>query len=128
MTQNELNKIIDLHLKWLKNEVGGKRANMYNADLRNADLYNADLRNANLSNADLRNAKSILSFIGEKHPLIYFKHGNTYYFKIGCMTFTIDHWLENFEEIGKKEGYSIGNIKLYGDVIKLFSQYELLGE
>ena len=81
MKEEELQQILDKHLKWLKGEVGGERANLYNADLSNANLrcanlhyanlynanlscanlYNANLRcanlyNANLSNADLRYA------------------------------------------------------------------------
>jgi hypothetical protein len=54
----DLKKILDEHLLWLNGE-GGSRANLSNADLRdanlsNADLFGANLRGANLSNADLR--------------------------------------------------------------------------
>ena len=59
----DLKKILDEHLLWLNGE-GGSRANLSNADLRdanlsnadlsNADLFGANLRCANLSNADLR--------------------------------------------------------------------------
>ena len=53
----DLKKILDEHLLWLNGE-GGSRANLSNADLRDANLRcanlsNADLRGANLSNADL---------------------------------------------------------------------------
>ena len=53
----DLKKILDEHLLWLNGE-GGSRANLSNADLRDANLRganlsNADLRCANLSNADL---------------------------------------------------------------------------
>jgi hypothetical protein len=56
----DLKKILDEHLLWLNGE-GGSRANLSNADLRdanlsNADLFGANLRCANLSNADLRDA------------------------------------------------------------------------
>ena len=56
----DLKKILDEHLLWLNGE-GGSRANLSNADLRdanlsNADLFGANLRCANLSNADLRGA------------------------------------------------------------------------
>lgn len=57
--------------------------------------------------------------------LVYFKHSETYYFKIGCETFPVDHWIENYKQIGMDSGYSAGQIELYGDVIKLFSEYEL---
>ena len=63
MKEEELKKILEKHLKWLKDEVGGERADLYNADLRyvklrydnlsNANLYTADLCYANLSNAKL---------------------------------------------------------------------------
>ena len=42
-TQAELSKILELHLKWLKNKEGGQRANLQGADLRDADLQGASL-------------------------------------------------------------------------------------
>ena len=42
------------------------------------------------------------------------------------MTYDNAYWIENFEAIGKREGYQDETIKLYGDVIKLFSDYDLL--
>ena len=56
----DLKKILDEHLLWLNGE-GGSRANLSNADLRdanlsNADLFGANLRGANLFGANLRNA------------------------------------------------------------------------
>ena len=61
MKQEELNSILELHRKWLYDEEGGKRAdlygaNLYGADLRGANLYGADLSGANLYGADLRGA------------------------------------------------------------------------
>ena len=44
----ELKNILDKHLKWLRNESGGERA-----DLSGADLYGANLCGANLSRANL---------------------------------------------------------------------------
>ena len=57
----DLKMILDKHHKWLKNELGGARANLsyanlYGADLRDADLSGADLSSANLSGADLSSA------------------------------------------------------------------------
>ena len=54
MNQTELNKILDLHRKWLHDEPDGKNANLSNADLRFTNLSNANLSNANLGNANLR--------------------------------------------------------------------------
>ena len=50
MTQHELklNKILELHEKWLNDEADGKRANLSRANLRDTDLSRADLRGADL--------------------------------------------------------------------------------
>ena len=68
ITKQELEEILEKHLKWLKGEKGGERANLSYvnlsyadlsfvnlsyADLSNANLFNANLFNANLSNANL---------------------------------------------------------------------------
>ena len=51
MDQKKLNKILEKHSSWLRNETEGTRA-----DLRGADLYGANLRGANLCDADLCDA------------------------------------------------------------------------
>ena len=61
MTQNELDKILQSHQKWLAGEDGGSRAdlqdaNLQVADLQDANLQVADLRGANLQVADLQDA------------------------------------------------------------------------
>ena len=56
MDKQELKNILDKHLKWLRGENGGKRANLPGADLSGADLSRADLSRANLSGADLSGA------------------------------------------------------------------------
>jgi len=110
-------------------------ANLSGVDLRGADLRGANLYGANLSGADLREAylreanlcgaKGILTFVGERDLLIYFKHKETYYFKIGCMEKTSDEWLRSFSDIGAQNRYSKDTTSLYGDIIKLFIQYDL---
>jgi len=50
----DLNKILDLHKKWLGNNPDGVRADLRGADLREADLSGANLREADLRGADLR--------------------------------------------------------------------------
>lgn len=60
MKQEELNQILELHKKWLRDESGGIRIDLSGADLRYTDLSNANLRGADLrytdlSGADLRN-------------------------------------------------------------------------
>ena len=57
MTQENLNIILDKHLKWLNNEEGGERVSLININLTNADLTNADLTNADLRRVNLTDAK-----------------------------------------------------------------------
>ena len=100
-------------------------ADLYGADLTEANLREADLTRANLRGADLEFCKGVLSFTGEKHLLIYFRHNKVHYFKIGCMTKTKDQWIAEFNHEGVNHAYDEETIKLYGDVIKLFSQYSI---
>lgn len=53
MTQNELDKILEIHKKWLAGEDGGIRADLRGADLQGAGLRCADLRGADLRGADV---------------------------------------------------------------------------
>lgn len=53
----DLKMILDKHRKWLKNELGGARADLSSANLRGANLYGADLSSADLSGA--RNLNTI---------------------------------------------------------------------
>ena len=46
MEQKELNALLKAHLKWLRGEDAGIRANLYEADLRGANLREADLSDA----------------------------------------------------------------------------------
>jgi hypothetical protein len=52
----DLKEVLRLHLMWLNDEEGGKKANLREADLRGANLRKADLRGADLRGADLRGA------------------------------------------------------------------------
>ena len=56
MTKEELKNVLYLHKKWLKNEDGGVKADLREANLRGADLRGANLRGADLCRADLRGA------------------------------------------------------------------------
>ncbi len=53
ISKADLKVKLELHLKWLKGEEGGKRANLQEADLRWADLQGANLREADLQGANL---------------------------------------------------------------------------
>ena len=53
MTSAEINKVLDLHLLWLRNDPFGVRADLQGADLRDAHLQGADLQGADLQGAHL---------------------------------------------------------------------------
>ena len=53
MTQQELDKIVERHQHWLKEDCEGMRANLEEADLRGANLREANLGGANLREANL---------------------------------------------------------------------------
>ena len=104
------------------------RANLSGADLSianlsGANLYGADLSGANLSWASLKETilegKSILSFQFERH-FAYFCGSDE--IVIGCKRNSISEWLEQYEDIGRKNGYSDEQIKRYGDFIKMCSE------
>ena len=56
MDKQELKNILDKHLKWLRGENGGKRADLSRANLSGANLFGANLSWANLSWANLSGA------------------------------------------------------------------------
>ena len=59
MTQEELDKIVEQHKHWIKQDCEGwegMRANLNEADLSGADLRKANLNDANLYGSDLRGA------------------------------------------------------------------------
>ena len=56
ISAEKLQEIIKSHGRWLRNEEGGERANLSDADLSGADLSDANLRGANLRGANLRGA------------------------------------------------------------------------
>lgn len=53
MNKEKLNEILSKHKKWLLNEEGGSRADLYGANLSGVNLSGADLYGANLSRANL---------------------------------------------------------------------------
>jgi hypothetical protein len=107
MDADKLKEILEKHAKWLRNEDGGKWANLYGAnltwadltgadlnraDLNRADLNRADLTGANLNRADLTGAnltgaKGIISIgpIGSRSAIMYaVKHETCVMVKAGC--------------------------------------------
>jgi len=99
MTQEELNKILENHKKWLNLEDGGIRANLRGADLRYADFSGANLRYADFSGANLENA---IGNNKEMKSLQLGKYNTTILvgikIQIGCQNHTIPEW-ENFTDV-----------------------------
>ena len=56
MTQEELDQVLKLHKKWLKNESEGKRAVLSYESLVGKKLCGSDLRHIDFCNTDLRHA------------------------------------------------------------------------
>ncbi len=54
MDKQQLQTILDKHLKWLNGENGGEQADLQGANLQGADLRGTNLRGTNLRWADLR--------------------------------------------------------------------------
>ena len=67
MDAKKLKDILDKHLKWLRGEDGGERANLSGANLSGADLSWANLSGADLSGANLYGA----SYIEDAKNLFY---------------------------------------------------------
>ena len=63
--------------------------------------------------------ESPLFILGSRHSLTNAKHGHI---QIGCHCKPTKWWLENFEDIGKKEAYTDSEIAEYGEYIKLFKK------
>lgn len=103
-------------------------ADLTEADLSFANLYGVDLSEVELDGATLVGCKGIITFSCEKDMGIYYKYKDNYYIKIGCRNNTLEYWLKNYKEIGKSNRYSNGHINMYGDMIRLLSNYDLLEE
>jgi hypothetical protein len=91
-------------------------ANLSDANLRGANLIGANLRGANLSDADLRGAnlsdalQRIVVIHGSRNVIVAID-GDV---RIGCERHVIAEWLEQFEAIGQKQGYTPEQIAEYG--------------
>ena len=84
------------------------------ADLRGADLREADLSGANLSEANLSRT-DLLTFQYQMHLAICIGERLV----IGCLDKLLTEWASEFEEIGKANGYSHFQIKMYGQFIAM---------
>jgi hypothetical protein len=56
---------------------------------------------------------------GTRHSLTFCKFG---WLQIGCHGKLVTWWLENYKEVGVKEGYTPEQIEEYGQYIELFAK------
>ncbi len=123
----DIKMVLSLHLKWLRCEDSGKRANLRGANLhvanlreanlREADLYGADLRGADLRGANLIGAKDgaicRMDFGGWS---ICVRADKT---SIGCQTHENKKWLDwSPDDVAKMHEDAREWWAIHGDVIK----------
>lgn len=119
ISEQELKIILDKHGKWLRNEEGGEKADLSYANLRSADLSYADLRYADLRYADLCSA-DLMSFQFQRDVAFYTFDGAL---RIGCVFMPITEWVLGYQEIGKSNGYTEEQIKMYGKFIEMCAEH-----
>ena len=95
-------------------------ADLERANLRGADLRGADLEGADLEGADLRHCNNITGFYLGKH--FGYMVVDSQYVRIGCISDTLDYWLQNYERIGKDNRYKKTEIKMYGIQLKALKE------
>ena len=115
ISADDLKTVLARHKEWLEDSSKGEMANLSSADLRSADLRWADLSSANLSSANLRWA-NLLIFQYQRH-VAYFTNADGM-LRIGCHFMPISEWEIGHAELGKADGYTDIEIKMYGAFIK----------
>ena len=107
-------------------------ADLSGADLRGANLLGADFREADLSGADLRGAN--LDDANLPHPIYQFYLGKHHAvvqpteLRIGCEVRSWEHWLSNYEEIGRCDGLSEADIERHKIMIEAMYKIIKLGD
>jgi hypothetical protein len=132
--QEELNKVLELHRKWLNDEEDGVKADLYRAklyqanlggaDLGGASLCGADLGGANLSGAslggaNLNRAKKYYSFTAydtSKRIVHCVKHEDTWMIKAGCFWGTLEELEDKVKETHNSKVY-LANIEILKGLI-----------
>jgi uncharacterized protein YjbI with pentapeptide repeats len=132
MNTEQLQQILNEHKEWILDNTKGRRANLRGADLRGADLRGADLSGAYLSGAYLSGAylshTDVFIFtLGQHFGFAHFgeQYESGSYVKIGCEGHSLDYWLENFEAIGAKHGYTKSQISNYGKMLNMLNLIKL---
>jgi hypothetical protein len=91
-------------------------ANLSEANLSEANLWGANLSEANLSEANLWGANGTYSMQLSAHTIVVWfdRESSEYIVKVGCKEYSIDHWLERYESIGRRNDYSELQCEEYG--------------
>ena len=114
-TAEELQEIIANHKKWLNDEDGGVRANLYGANLYGANLDGANLDGAGSLNSVTGNMKNIKSIACEDWPIAY----TSTHMQIGCQKHLISEWWEfDDESISAMSGGALNFWKKWKSIIK----------
>lgn len=90
ITKEELTKILERHKEWLADNSKGERADLSSADL--------------------------LNFQYQRH-VAYFTRADGM-LRIGCHFMPVSEWLIGYEELGRADGYTDEELKVYGAFIK----------
>jgi uncharacterized protein YjbI with pentapeptide repeats len=102
-------------------------ANLRGANLSRANLSRAYLRRANLNGANLSHTEVFTFTLGQHFGFAHFgeQYESGSYVKIGCEGHSLDYWLENFEAIGAKHGYTKSQISNYGKMLNMLNLIKL---
>lgn len=123
-TKTELDQILAKHKLWLEGDKDGVKSDLSYSNLRDSNLRDSNLSGSNLRGSDLSGAKLNNAIFSENKLVKFFsynKHIANYYdgkLSIGCLTHDLDHWVKNYEQIGKYNQFTEQEIKVYGWFIK----------
>lgn len=88
----------------------------------NSRVYNSRVDNSIVSNSRVDNSSvenvQLVSITGTQHG-VHWRDGE--HIAIGCEVHTLEHWLENYAEIGKNNGYSDDQIEEYKRYIDIMA-------
>ena len=156
MNQEKINHILKEHEEWLNDKTKGHKACFTRADLRNANFRNADLKGAclrnayiavanfrgadlrdadlrevdlirtNLAGADLRNANLIGAYLKRLIEINGSVHRLQYYnnqLRIGCYEYPLAYWLIMYDTIGRENDYTEEQIREYKAYMDMLKQF-----
>lgn len=89
-------------------------ANLRGANLSGANVNGADLREADLFGANLRCKQYACHIHASRHTIVAIDDD----VRIGCERKLLAEWLETFEAVGRKNGYTEAEIAEYGGWLK----------